>query len=187
MLEALTDELANRVQYLLYILTDYIHLGQTNPGLLAATAVAILSGINAAAMFLSMAVSGWIADKFGRLKPFVFWASMGFAVPIVLLLIAPSWPAILAAQLINGLSFGLYLAVDQALMTRVLPSVENAARDLGILNIANAGPQVLGPLCCQSDYLCHGRLSLAVHRRSGARRHRRFVCAPSVLCAKTQN
>jgi MFS family permease len=96
-------------------------------------------------MFLSMAVSGWIADKFGRLKPFVFWASMGFAVPIVLLLIAPSWPAILAAQLINGLSFGLYLAVDQALMTRVLPSVENAARDLGILNIANAGPQVLAP------------------------------------------
>jgi MFS family permease len=48
-------------------------------------------------------------------------------------------------MLINGLAFGLYLSVDQALMTRVLPSVENAARDLGILNIANAGPQVLAP------------------------------------------
>jgi MFS family permease len=63
----------------------------------------------------------------------------------LILLIVPSWPGILIAQLINGLAFGLYLSVDQALMTRVLPSMENAARDLGILNIANAGPQVLAP------------------------------------------
>ena len=131
--------------YLLYILTDYIHLGQTNPGLLVGTAIVILSGISTAAMFLSMALSGWISDKLGRLKPFVFCASLGFAIPIVLLLIAPSWQTMLVAQLINGLSFGLYMAVDQALMTRVLPNIENAARDLGILNIANAGPQVLAP------------------------------------------
>lgn len=131
--------------YLLYILTDYIHLGQTNPGLQVGTAVVILSGISTAALVLSTAISGWISDKFGRLKPFVFWASLGFAIPIVILLVAPSWQGIIIAQLINGLAFGLYLAVDQALMTRVLPSIENAARDLGILNIANAGPQVLAP------------------------------------------
>lgn len=131
--------------YLFYILTDYIHLNQTNPGLQVAAAVVILSGVNTGALVVSTAFSGWIADKVGRLKPFVFWSSLGFGVPMLILLIVPSWPGILIAQLINGIAFGLYLSVDQALMTRVLPSVENAARDLGILNIANAGPQVLAP------------------------------------------
>jgi MFS family permease len=131
--------------YLLYILTDYIHLGQTNPGLAVGTAMVTLSGVSTAAMLLSIGISGWIADKFGQLKPFVFGASLGTAVPMVILLVAPSWSAMLVAQLINGLSFGLYMAVDQALMTRVLPSKQDTARDLGILNIANAGPQVLAP------------------------------------------
>jgi len=38
------------------------------------------------------------------------------------------------------------LSVDAALVTLVLPSSEDAARDLGVLNIANAGPQVVAPL-----------------------------------------
>ncbi|MBB5135559.1 MFS family permease [Thermocatellispora tengchongensis] len=37
------------------------------------------------------------------------------------------------------------MAVDQALITRVLPNVDNAGRDLGIMNIANAGPQIIAP------------------------------------------
>ncbi len=45
-----------------------------------------------------------------------------------------------------GLAFGTYLSVDAALVTLVLPRQEDAARDLGTLNIANAGPQVLAPL-----------------------------------------
>lgn len=36
--------------------------------------------------------------------------------------------------------------MDAALVTLVLPRTEDAARDLGVLNIANAGPQVLAPL-----------------------------------------
>jgi len=36
--------------------------------------------------------------------------------------------------------------VDAALVTLVLPRGEDAARDLGVLNIANAGPQVIAPL-----------------------------------------
>jgi hypothetical protein len=45
-----------------------------------------------------------------------------------------------------GLGFGTYLSVDAALVTLVLPRSEDAARDLGMLDIANAGPQVLAPL-----------------------------------------
>nr|WP_055501996.1 hypothetical protein [Nonomuraea pusilla] len=42
---------------------------------------------------------------------------------------------------INVVAFGVYMAVDTALATLVPPNPENAARDLGVLNIANAGPQ----------------------------------------------
>jgi len=103
--------------YQFYILSDYIKLGQTNPDLPIATAVVILSGIFTASLVVCMAFGGWISDKVGRVKPFVFGASLGFALPIVLMLLVPSWPTIVVAQVMNGLTFGLYLAVDQALMT----------------------------------------------------------------------
>jgi MFS family permease len=131
--------------YQYYIVSDYLHLGQTNPTLPVATAIVILSGLFTLFILPSMAVAGWLSDKVGRVKPFVFLTSLGFAVPMALLLFIPSWPTMLVAQAINGIVFGMYLAVDQALMSRVLPNVENAARDLGILNIANAGPQALAP------------------------------------------
>jgi len=46
---------------------------------------------------------------------------------------------------LNGLAFGLYMSVDTALVTLVLPKADDAARDMGILNIANAGPQIIAP------------------------------------------
>ncbi|MFE1350244.1 MFS transporter, partial [Streptomyces sp. NPDC058757] len=34
---------------------------------------------------------------------------------------------------------------DTALVTLVLPSAGDAARDMGVLNVANAGPQIIAP------------------------------------------
>jgi MFS family permease len=62
-----------------------------------------------------------------------------------LLAVWPTWTGALIAAAVLGLGFGVYLSVDQALITQVLPSAEDRARDLGIINIANSAPQVLGP------------------------------------------
>ena len=67
------------------------------------------------------------------------------AVSAVILALWPSWPAAIAAAAIMGLGYGVYLSVDQALVTQVLPSAAGRAKDLGIINIANSGPQVLAP------------------------------------------
>ncbi|MDX3540394.1 MFS transporter [Streptomyces sp. MB09-01] len=56
-----------------------------------------------------------------------------------------NWTAMLAFSVVNGLTFGCYMAVDTALVTMVLPKAEDAARDMGVLNIANAGPQIVAP------------------------------------------
>ena len=69
----------------------------------------------------------------------------GLAVPGVMLPFWPTWPVTIASAVILGLGFGVYLSVDQALVTQVLPSAMGRAKHLGIINIANSGPQVLAP------------------------------------------
>lgn len=46
---------------------------------------------------------------------------------------------------IGGLGFGLYMAVDLALVADVLPDQANAAKDLGVMNIAGALPSSIAP------------------------------------------
>ena len=47
---------------------------------------------------------------------------------------------------VAGTGYGIYIAVDQALNVDVLPSQEEAGKDLGILNLANTVGQVLAPV-----------------------------------------
>ena len=44
-----------------------------------------------------------------------------------------------------GVGYGVYLSVDFALCTEVLPAAEARAKDLGVINIAVALPQVFAP------------------------------------------
>ena len=46
---------------------------------------------------------------------------------------------------VGGLGFGMYMAVDLALVVDVLPDPDQAAKDLGVLNIAGALPFSLAP------------------------------------------
>jgi MFS family permease len=64
----------------------------------------------------------------------------------VILAVAPVFSAAMVAALVLGAGYGVYLAVDQALITQVLPAAQDRARDLGVINIANSAPQVLGPV-----------------------------------------
>ena len=48
-------------------------------------------------------------------------------------------------EAIMGLAYGIYVAVDFVLVVDVLPNPDNAGKDLGVFNIANALPQSLAP------------------------------------------
>ena len=52
----------------------------------------------------------------------------------------------LTAAVVLGVGFGAFLAVDLAVVTEVLPAEADFAKDLGVINIANALPQVLAPV-----------------------------------------
>lgn len=123
-----------------YILTDYI--GMT---LVEATgAVVSLTLVAFVPTLLAIAVSGWWSDRVGRRKIFIYAASVIMAVSLVMPLIMPNMTGMILLNIISGVGFGLYMAVDAALMTEVLPGGGvAAAKDLGILNIATNIPQAM--------------------------------------------
>jgi MFS family permease len=45
-----------------------------------------------------------------------------------------------------GAGFGCFMSIDQTFATQVLPDAEHNGKDLGVMNIAMAVPQALGPL-----------------------------------------
>ena len=131
------------VSYELYILTEYIRLpGTMKP----AEGVTVLAAISAVGAILAAAIAGPVSDRLNRRKPFVFLSSAIAGAACVLPVLSPTFTGIEVFAAFAGLAFGCYLSVDAALVTLVLPRSEDAARDLGVLNIANAGPQVIAPL-----------------------------------------
>ncbi|WP_221890467.1 MFS transporter, partial [Streptomyces sp. WAC07061] len=128
--------------YQLYILQDHTVLPE---GMEPEAAVALLMPLSSVAMVVSTVAGGWLSDRLDRRKLFVGASALLSAVALVIPAVSASWAAMLAFSVVNGLAFGSYMAVDTALVTMVLPAAEDAARDMGVLNIANAGPQIVAP------------------------------------------
>jgi MFS family permease len=131
------------IGYELYILTDYIKLPAGMP---PARGVTVLAAISAVGALIAAAIAGPLSDRLDRRKPFVFLSSAVAGAGCVLPVLSPTFRSAEIFAAFAGLAFGTYLSVATALVTLVLPRGEDAARDLGVLNIANAGPQVLAPL-----------------------------------------
>lgn len=90
-------------------------------------------------------IGGGVSDRTGRRKVFVFLASFVFGLGLFAIAIASSFNGYLTGMAIGGLGFGLYMAVDLALVADVLPDPATAAKDLGVMNIAGALPSSIAP------------------------------------------
>jgi MFS family permease len=131
--------------YLLYFLRDAVGYERVFPGQQAQDGLLILILVYTAATLLTVVVGGVVSDRTGRRKPSVIAAGMVMAAAALVIAIWPTWTGALIAAAVLGLGFGVYLSVDQALITQVLPTATERAKDLGIINIANSAPQVMGP------------------------------------------
>ncbi|MCS6561388.1 MULTISPECIES: MFS transporter [Curtobacterium] len=97
------------------------------------------------ALLVSAALSGWASDKLGRRKVFVGGSTAMFAVGLVALAHADTVTGFYVAEIIMGFAYGIYSAIDTALVVDVLPNADRPGKDLGVINIANALPQSLAP------------------------------------------
>lgn len=124
----------------LYLVTKF--------GLDEESAIAVILAANLAsmaAMAISSPLGGFLSDKLGKRRPFVAIAGVIMVVGLVILAVAPSIPVVIIGQAVIGLGAGSFFSVDLALATEVLPNPDDVAKDLGVLNIANALPQSIAP------------------------------------------
>jgi MFS family permease len=134
--------LATFFGYQVYFLMD--RLGYTTaevPGIMVKVNT-IASAVQIASSFLS----GWLSDVFRRRKIFIWTSAVLYGVGLVMVGRATSYDAFLLGACVMSLSFGVYFAVDIALVTEVLPDAKNnAAKDLGVMNVAGTLPQTFAP------------------------------------------
>jgi MFS family permease len=129
--------------YLLYFLRDKVRLYQ-HDHIPAATGLLILIVIYTVCVVLTAIIGGVVSDRMGKRKMIVTVSGALMGVAALLLTFVENWDAALVAAVLFGVGFGAYLAVDQALITQVLPAATDRAKDLGIINIAIVGPAAIG-------------------------------------------
>jgi MFS family permease len=126
--------------YLLFFLQDAVKYAEPEQG------QTVLIALYAIGTLLTTVVAGKLSDRSGRRKIYVISSTIVMAMSALILALFPVFPAVMVGAFILGLGYGMYLAVDQALVTQVLPSAFDRGRDLGVINIANSAPQVLAPV-----------------------------------------
>lgn len=132
--------------YQVYFLLQRLHRDEADiPDLVFLGTLAQSSAVVVASL-----VGGRLSDRAGRRKVFVLAAALVYALAMVLLSVATTFPAFLVAVALSGLGFGLYFAVDLALVADVLPNPDDSAKDLGVFNYAGALPFALAPAVAPS-------------------------------------
>jgi MFS family permease len=143
------------IGYQLYILQDYVGLGDRSAGYIPLLGIASFAGILPATI-----ISGPLSDRLGRRKIFVFIASLLIGIALIFPWVLPTLTGMFFFAVISGIGFGCFQAVDTAIMSQVLPSAKSFAKDLGVINIAATLPQTLAPAVAGGVVLAFGYAGL---------------------------
>jgi MFS family permease len=85
---------------------------------------------------LTVIPAGRISDRVGR-KPVIYAACAVAATGMLIVAVAPSIPVVIVGATLFGAGSGMFLAVDWALMTDIIPKA-SSGRYMGISNVATA-------------------------------------------------
>lgn len=134
--------LATFFGYQVYFLMDRLHYTQAEVPAIMFKVNLIASAIQIASSLLS----GWMSDFFKRRKIFIWSSAAFYGIGLLMVGFSNDYDSFLMGVCVMSFSFGVYFSVDMALVTEVLPdSKNNAAKDLGIFNIAGTLPQTIAP------------------------------------------
>jgi MFS family permease len=126
----------------LFYIRDELGLAESD----APAAVTIGVLIYTIALVASSWVAGKISDRTGRRKFLVAGSTLLFAVGIVMLAFVGTVTGFYVVEAVLGVAYGIYVGVDLALVVDVLPNPDDAGKDLGVFNMANALPQTVAPV-----------------------------------------
>jgi MFS family permease len=86
-----------------------------------------------------------LSDHFGRRKIFHVAAAVVYGLALFVIASADDVQGYVSGMARGGLGFGMYMAVDVALVVDVVLDRDHSGKDLGVLNIAGALPFSLDP------------------------------------------
>jgi MFS family permease len=107
-----------------------------------ATLVAVIPVVVIAATALAIVPSARISDLVGR-KPVIWVACAVGAAGMLVVMLAPGIPVAFAGTAMYGIAAGIFLAVDWALMTDIIPKA-SSGRYMGLSNVATATSGIAG-------------------------------------------
>lgn len=101
--------------------------------------------VQSAVVVAASLVGGRISDRTARRKVFVLIAAIVYGAALFLIAVGTGFNGFLVGMALGGLGYGVYVAVDLALVADVLPDRRAAAKNLGVFNIAGALPFSIAP------------------------------------------
>ncbi len=100
-----------------------------------------LVGLVALGTVIAVVPAARASDRVGR-KKVIYVSCLVGAIGLAVVAIAPTFPVALLGTMVFGLSTGIFLAVDWALMTDIIPKA-SSGRYMGLSNVATASSGVL--------------------------------------------
>ena len=91
-------------------------------------------------------VFGRLSDRLDRRKPFLVAAAIVTAIGLAGMAVAHDWTVGAIAFALYTIGYSVFLPLQAAFSMQLLPDPRHRGRDLGLLNLTNTLPSLLGPL-----------------------------------------
>ncbi len=134
------------VNFMFYFLQDEIHYSRLFPGHTTAEGVQTFFAINVGSILVTSLFAGILSDKLQRRKVFVIASSFIMMIGLLLYAFFSTWLMVIVATIVLGIGTGIFLSVDLALASQVLPTATDRGKDIGLINTAIFLPMILSPL-----------------------------------------
>jgi MFS family permease len=129
----------------LYLVYYFVSI---DPGLSAARQVGPIGQLMTIAYLLPLPVAvllGRWSDRVGRRKPFLVAAAALAALGLLGLALARDWAMAAAAFALYAMGSSVFLSIHSGFAMQLLPSPAHRGRDLGLINLTNTLPALIGP------------------------------------------
>lgn len=129
--------------FLLYYLAGLPDAGSSKD-MVAARVAGVAAVVTAASAPIGLAI-GWATDRRGGWRPWLAAAAGVCALGLGIMAFAAGWSAAVAGYALFGAALAVFLALHASYAMKLLPSPRHRGRDLGLMNLSNTLPSMLGP------------------------------------------